>query len=295
MLTHRRVCPDVQGWKMLAMAKTTAVSSHGSRHAKEFMKTITGFTGKHNPYQIFRDFVALAARAISNQQFFFQQQLEDEYQAIAGKYTREELDKICGLLGIASMALAEEHQDFLGHCYMSLDFGNAHAGQFFTPYSISSLMAGLQVADLKILPDKGFISVQEPAMGAGGMLIAFAEAFSNKGFSPQTQMICQGIEIDQMVAEMAYVQLSLLDIPAEVCVGNTLSNTIYRRYFTPAFRTYDWFDKWFGERAPVAGEQVVTSEERRAEVAVDRPSVKVERHNGSSIAVRVASEQIALF
>ncbi len=204
-----------------------------------FIKIINSFSGKYNQYQLFSDFVALSARAISNG-FFFQETLEQEYLAIAKNYDRRELDKFCQLLALTVDVLTGTYHDFLGTCYMALKLGNQRCGQFFTPYHICQLMSAVQIANLENLPEQGFITVLEPTVGGGGLLIAFAERFIQQGFRPETQLFCTGIDIDQMVAEMAYIQLSLLNIPAKISVGDSLGGRLERSYFTPAYYLYSW-------------------------------------------------------
>lgn len=41
------------------------------------------------------------------------------------------------------LTLQDEWFDWLGHIYMTLDMGNVHAGQFFTPWDVSVLIAQL--------------------------------------------------------------------------------------------------------------------------------------------------------
>ena len=53
------------------------------------------------------------------------------------------------------------------------ELGNDHAGQFFTPYDVCRCMAEITF-DPKLHPDmEGFISVSDPACGAGATLLAF--------------------------------------------------------------------------------------------------------------------------
>ena len=42
---------------------------------------------------------------------------------------------------------AEIEQDFLGELFMALDMGNEWRGQFFTPYSVCSLMAAITLTE----------------------------------------------------------------------------------------------------------------------------------------------------
>ena len=70
-------------------------------------------------------------------------------------------------------------QDFLGSLYHDLNLQQEQKGQFFTPYDISRFMAEIPFAGNNAkeeLDRKGHISVNDPACGAGAMLIAFANA-----------------------------------------------------------------------------------------------------------------------
>ena len=210
-------------------------------YAKEFLGIINKSSGKHSTYQLFRDFVGLSSRSISNQRFLYNQKLEDEYLDIAKKYSKEELSRMGELLALTFMALSQRSYDFLGHCYMSLGLGNERAGQFFTPYHVCQFMARINYLDK--LPDTGYFSVQDPAVGSGGMLIAYAENLQNQGYKLEEQLLCSGIDIDALVAEMAYIQLSILNVPAEIYVGDSLSGKYSRVYYTPAYITFSHAQK----------------------------------------------------
>ncbi|EKO3939161.1 hypothetical protein F7U67_001683 [Vibrio metschnikovii] len=79
--------------------------------------------------------------------------------------------------------------------------------------------------------------------GAGGMVIALAQTMYEQGFNPQKQLWASCIDIDPVAAMMAYVQLSLLHIPAEVVIGNSLSMKFTRVMRTPAHYLGFWDSK----------------------------------------------------
>lgn len=54
-------------------------------------------------------------------------------------------------------------------------------------------------------------------------MIAFAEIMLQAGLNPATQLQVTTIDIDPLAADMTFVQLSLLGIPAIVNTGNTLT------------------------------------------------------------------------
>ncbi len=82
---------------------------------------------------------------------------------------------------------------------------------------------------------KGFITLMEPAAGAGGMVIAAASALLDEGINYQQTMHATLIDIDPTSCHMAYVQMSLLHVPAIVIHGNALcSEQTWGHWVTPA-------------------------------------------------------------
>jgi type I restriction-modification system DNA methylase subunit len=117
-------------------------------------------------------------------------------------------------------------------------------GQYFTPHSVSSLLAQLAAGDLLAqLKSCPFISLQEPTSGAGGMVIAFAEIMLQAGLNPATQLLVTTIDIDPLAADMTFVQLSLLGIPATVNTGNTLTLQMNLTRHTPVWFFNDWQER----------------------------------------------------
>jgi hypothetical protein len=227
-------------------------------HQRNFVSLMKQFSYGHHLNTVFRDFVELAALAISNSvdraQFDVR---EKRYLEIVGKYKKEEVERFPLMLAeltlafekrVSVMAAARERgvmasnlTDVLGETYMMLDLGNDRSGQFFTPYSISKLMAGMIGGDAVARADaQGFARVHEPACGAGGMVIATAEAFHDAGLNYQQAMHATCIDIDPCCVHMTYLQLSLLHIPAIVVHGNALTLEVWGHWFTPAHVVGGW-------------------------------------------------------
>lgn len=228
-------------------------------YQRELVKLIRSFSHGHHLYTVFSDFVELSAIAISNSvdraQFDAR---EKRYMDIVGKYTREEIERFPQMLGLLTMSFELRVQsmrktgdgmalasggltDVLGQLYMMLELGNDRAGQFFTPYPISRLMASLSMADGgPALKEYGFVRLQEPACGAGGMVIAAAEALNDAGHNYQQVLHATCIDIDPCCVHMAYLQLSLLHIPATVVHGNALSLEVWGVWSTPAHVLGGW-------------------------------------------------------
>ena len=131
------------------------------------------------------------------------------------------------MLGLVVLALEENpEQDFLGSLYHYLDLQQEQKGQFFTPYHICECMSELQfTGDEKAekLEEKGCISVNDPACGAGAMLIAFANVAKRHGINYQKHVLFVAQDIDRTAAMMCYIQMSLLGCPAIVVIGDSLA------------------------------------------------------------------------
>lgn len=124
---------------------------------------------------------------------------------------------------------------------MVLELGDDRRGQYFTPYNVQSLLARLLMPGAQeSIEREGFFTLSEPTCGAGGMVVAYAECMLEAGLNPSTQMFVSCIDIDPIAADMAYIQLSLLGIPAEVTTGNTLTLQFNRVRYTPVYYLNDF-------------------------------------------------------
>jgi type I restriction-modification system DNA methylase subunit len=133
-------------------------------------------------------------------------------------------------------ALEAKFHDFLGAIFMELELGDNFRGQYFTPYSVQCLMARLLMPGIQdTIRREGIVTVSDPACGAAGMLIAYAECLLESDINPSMHMFGSCIDIDPVAADMAFIQLSLLGIAAEVVTGNTLTMQFNRVRYTPVY------------------------------------------------------------
>ena len=72
------------------------------------------------------------------------------------------------------------------------------------------------------------------------MVIALAQAMRDIGHNYQRHLHVTAIDIDPRAIHMAYIQFSLLHIPAHLMVGNVLSGEIQDHWFTPAHILGRW-------------------------------------------------------
>ena len=191
-------------------------------------------------YDVFRDFTVMAACALHNG-LHQDAAREAEYLEIIGRYKPEDQKAFPELLAHLVAMLEPEPRDMLGPLYMELEVASRHQGQFFTPPEISEAMARMIFADhLRILEDQPFVTLQEPACGAGGMVLAVVKVLIQSGYDPARALWVQAVDVDRLAALMAYVQLSLWNVPAEIVVGNTLTLEVREVWHTPAHHLGLW-------------------------------------------------------
>lgn len=203
---------------------------------KEFLDIFKQLCYSRSSWQVWADVISAIACSLSNaadRSLKHFEQREKEYaQCIERLGSVEAPAKI---LGTIVMALENDpEQDFLGKMYMNLNLGNHWKGQFFTPYSVCKMMSGITLgtADRQI-EEQGYISVCDPACGAGATLIAAANTMKNSKYNFQNHVIFVGQDVDRVVAQMCYIQLSLLGCAGYICVGNTLTNPMIGHVLFP--------------------------------------------------------------
>lgn len=231
------------------MAKTQ--NPRHTDHHRAVIKILESFRPLHRLHRVWEDFVGSAACAISSAvEPARRDAREAEYAKIQARYSPEEMAKFSQCLAHVAMALEDRYQDFLGSLYMGLDLGNAGTGQFFTPYEVSLLMAQMLHGqrDLAewVRERSGFITMNDPCVGGGAMLIAAAEQFRDQGLPTHRTLHVTGVDIDRTAVQMSYIQLSLLNVPAIVLHGNSLSPEPYKgwntesAWRTPAHCLFGW-------------------------------------------------------
>lgn len=222
-------------------------------------------TARHrHRYEVFRDFVTMAAFSLHNRVNQVDA-LEAEYLAIIGRYERADVDRFPKLLAELIEILEDEPWDALGQLYMELGIQSEHVGQFFTPPEVSELMARLTYGETLASLKQPFVTVQEPACGAGGMILAFSKVLIEAGHNPAEKMWTYCQDIDRTAALMCYLQLSLWNIPGVVVVGNTLAMETREVFYTPAHYLYRWDDRLAIRRSIEAMRGLIQADANRPE------------------------------
>lgn len=213
----------------------------------EFQKVFAKLCNTKSSWQAWSDFVEMTAIAISNRfeiREDVKQDRERRYMDIIGQYSKSEQEVFPELLAILAMALERNsEQDFLGEMFMALELGSHWKGQFFTPYSVCQMMAKVNVQDAKDkIGKKGYVSVNDPACGAGATLIAARNALELDGIGG-TQAFFVGQDIDRTAAMMCYVQLSLLGCAGYVVIADTLVHPVTGPMLWPNLTEHQ--EAWF--------------------------------------------------
>lgn len=234
----------------------------------EFLQSFNRIARHRHRYEVFRDFVTMSAIAVHNA-VHKSETLEAEYLGIVARYNKDEVNDLCGLFAQFVRLLDGEPYDVLGQLYMALELGNSNTGQFFTPSHICELMAQMAYGDALQTLDQSFITLSEPACGAGGMVLAFVKIMISHGHDPSKHLWVQCQDIDRTAALMCYLQLSLWYVPAVVIVGNTLEREVREAFYTPAHYLGFWeyrlrnrsADNSIAEVLPEVAEVVTASEQ----------------------------------
>lgn len=207
---------------------------------------------KESLYTVYSDFIELSALSISNTcDFVNRDRREKQYKKIIEKYG-ESGKLFQELFSELVVEMDKGFNDVLGSLYMELELGNKNTGQFFTPYHLAQVSARMIFKQTESqIKEKGFISLHEPSVGGGAMVIALAEEMFKKGYNPQTQLVVNCNDIDLKGVYMSYVQLSLLGIPAVVNHANSLNLEVFDTFRTPFYILGMWEQK---ERRLCSGE-----------------------------------------
>ena len=232
----------------------SAVTVRGA-DAKAFVKCFNSICQWNNGWDRWNDMVNLFAIEIANAVDLNHREKRNEtYKRIAAKYKPEEFRQFGELFTILVESLERNpFQDFLGQMYMELDMGSKSHGQCFTPYSVCQMMATMAMPEemvRKQLDERGWISINDCACGAGATLIAAAERLMQIEVNYQQHALFVAQDLDSTVAMMCYVQMSLIGCAGRVRIGDTLMNPDVgdilmgdgsaNTWYMPMFYSYPW-------------------------------------------------------
>jgi hypothetical protein len=203
---------------------------------KDFIKTIESLSRTRHKWQAWSDFVEMAALSLA-QAGNFDEEREASYMRIVDKYEPDEVQLFPKLLGMVTEALEVRYCDFMGEVFMELELGNKFKGQVFTPFPLCSLLARMTFKK-ELFEDGNIVTMNEPAVGGGAMVIAMCDHLMNEriNFQKQLKITCQ--DVDYTAVCMCYIQLSLIGCNATVLHANTLSMEEWGSFQTPMARMF---------------------------------------------------------
>lgn len=222
---------------------------------KEFLDIFRTLCYCRSSWQVWDDVITAMACSLSNAV----DRRPDRFEAREKEYDQcmkrlGSVEVVAKLFAVVTMALERNpEQDFLGAMYMRLELGNHWKGQFFTPYCICKMMSEITCKDVDgNIEKRGYLSICDPACGAGATLIAAANTMKKCKNNFQNHVVFVGQDIDRIAGMMCYIQLSLLGCAGYVCIGNTLTNPLtghvlfpteqlgQELWFTPIFHSQVW-------------------------------------------------------
>lgn len=215
---------------------------------KEIMDGLIALSNGSSVWQVFSDWVAIGALAISN--IFDPTHLEErreELIAFEKQYSEDKIRRFLELFILLGELIcrafdAGELYDFLGEIYQELGLGNEKNGQFFTPHEIATFMGQITAEGLssESIKEKGFVTVMEPASGSGSMILGFLNTCAERGVDYRTQCAVLAVDNDIRCVHMCYIQLALYGVPAVVQHGDSLSLKTWSRWYTPVHFLGEW-------------------------------------------------------
>lgn len=149
-----------------------------------------------------------------------------------------EFARMAALMWMSVLEYQEEPIDILGDIYHSLRLNNEWNGQFFTPENVARMMAMMVNPVLKPGDSQEYLTINEPTCGSGTMVIANIWAMKKNAFDYRKKAFFVAQDIDIRCVWMAYIQLTLYQIPAVVIHSNTLTMEEWSFWYTPYATPY---------------------------------------------------------
>ena len=212
---------------------------------EEIMKRIKSAVYRVDTHQLISDVFECGAIAISNQVDLLQRdEREERYKQIMEKYQPKERELIAEIFGMIFALLSSvvydngRFDDYLGELFMRCNQGNSNAGQYFTPYHVSSCMEKMSIGSEVIAKAERneVLTVNDPCCGGGGLLIATLDVLKNEyNINYAYNCFIEAGDIDIRCVHMTYLQLSLAGVPAIIKHQNALTRELWSVWRTPAY------------------------------------------------------------
>ena len=144
------------------------------------------------------------------------------------------------MLALGMQMHRQEFGDHLGEIAGENELLNKRSGQFFTPFSISTVAAEVSLTNAReLIEQQGIITISDPAVGGGAMLLAAANALVKQKIDPRSAAQFDAIDVSRNAFNMAYFQLAAADLQAMVRHGDSIAMQIWENRPTPQLRYFN--------------------------------------------------------
>jgi type I restriction-modification system DNA methylase subunit len=209
---------------------------------EKWIRNFEKLDNSKSPVEKFRDFCEMAYCAYAKLTAASPEEadtLEARYMRIVETYRNKDTVRAYPEFLAHAIMNVEAKRDFLGEVSGQMNALNAKQGQFFTPQSVSRMMAKITLSNVKDYIDKqGYVRMQEPAAGAGGLVLAAADEMLEQDYRPDIHMLVHAIDISQLCFYMCFLQLTWKGVAAWVERGNALSGEHFEGAWTPHAYTF---------------------------------------------------------
>lgn len=186
-------------------------------YAKEIIKKFDSIAGKYSAVELFNDWLEGQACCLNSFTGLDSARYKQYLIKAHEEHTHEMNCTYNEIFALLQEGLQKTREDILGLVFMSMN-PSKKLGQFFTPACVCKLIAELTTVEetvKKEIEEKGYTSVADQCCGAGAILIADVEVLLSKGIDIDSIKVLAG-DIDIRCAQMAAIQLSLLDYDAVI-------------------------------------------------------------------------------
>jgi hypothetical protein len=201
-------------------------------HQTQFLKFLTSGPGGEGPAREFERWLEMAYCALAKPPATIiapdrAADLEARYMRAVKPLTPERASAYAAALTLLVDDLTiTEGEDFFGPIvYESGLCGRRDNDFVLTPWNLASCMAKMTLHDLT-LPARGYITMAEPACGAGVLVLAAAQECKAVGINPATQLWVECVDIRTVCQQMAHIQLTLAGVAARVTCGDSLRDPL---------------------------------------------------------------------
>ena len=212
---------------------------------EDIIKRINASVYRFDKHQLISDVFECGAITISNMvDSMDKEEREKRYLQVIKKYQKEEQTLIAEIFAMIFALLSSvvydngRFYDNLGELFMRCNQGSSSAGQYFTPFQVSAMMARMIIGDeiLEKTQNDGVLTLNDSCCGGGGMMMVALDVLKNKyhvNYTRNCFVLCS--DIDLRCVHMTYLQLALAGVPAIVKHQDSLTGETWSIWKTPAF------------------------------------------------------------